>query len=86
MSWTCRNAMSYIGRGQEGDARPGRSTHHDRAGDREGLSPTFRWHADVGEAESRVIAGDGGWCSEEQRDCGADKWRAHRRESNLPRG
>ena len=38
----------------------------------------------MGEPKRRVVAGDGGRHGEEERDCGADERRSHRREGDLP--
>jgi len=38
----------------------------------------------MGESKRRVVAGDGGRHGEEERDCGADERRSHRREGDLP--
>lgn len=81
---TSGNAPSDNGRGQQGHARPGRASDDHCADHREGLSPTLRGHADLGETECSVIAGDGGWHGEEQGDCDTDQRRADYRESDLP--
>ena len=38
----------------------------------------------MGEPKRRVVAGDSGRHGEEERDCGADERRPHRREGDLP--
>jgi hypothetical protein len=65
-------------------ARPRRATDKDSADNREGLAPTFGRHADLGEPKRRVAACDRGGYGEEERDCGADERRPHRRKGDLP--
>ena len=71
-------------RDKQRHARPGRAADKDSADNREGLAPAFGRHADMGEPKRRVVAGDGGRHGEEERDCGADERRSHRREGDLP--
>ena len=84
LSRTRRNALSPAGWRGGCHACPGGASHDDRADQCKSFLPTLRGYADLGEAQGRVIGGDGRRPGEKQRDCGTDDRRAHGGDGDLP--